>query len=320
MVSPEARIREAAEHLRSGGLVAFPTETVYGLGASALDDRAIARIFEAKERPRFNPLIVHVPDVEAAAAHVLLDERAHRLAAAFWPGPLTLVLPRRAGCRLSHLVSAGLDTVAIRVPAHPLALELLRASGLPLAAPSANRSGTISPTLAEHVHASLGDRVDRVLDGGPCAFGLESTVLDLSTPVATILRPGALGPEDLEAVLGTPVEVSAGHADGDAEASGAGLRSPGCLLRHYAPRTPVRLNADPGSLTAGEVLLGFGPVKGAALNLSPRGDLREAAANLFAALHALDTLGATGIAVSPVPAEGLGVAINDRLRRAATPP
>lgn len=311
----------AAACLAGGGLVAFPTETVYGLGANALDDTAIARIFEAKGRPRFNPLIVHVPDLASARDHVVFDQRALDLATAFWPGPLTLVLPRRADCRLSHLVGAGLPTCAVRVPAHPLALALLKTCGLPLAAPSANRSGTISPTLAAHVRASLRERVDLILDGGPCRLGLESTILDLSTPVATLLRPGALTRDLLENSLGQQVVILETSGQGEE----TGPRSPGRLQSHYAPRAKVRLNATGGPIQPGELRLGFGKEpfgkdqEDATINLSPTGDLREAAANLFAALYALDDMGARTIAVSPIPDTGLGQAINDRLRRAAAP-
>ncbi|GEO82506.1 L-threonylcarbamoyladenylate synthase [Pararhodospirillum oryzae] len=298
----------AARILAGGGLVAFPTETVYGLGANARDDKAVARIFEAKGRPRFNPLIVHLPDAGAVAACAVLDARARRLAEAFWPGPLTMVLPRRPDSGLGLLVSAGLDTVGVRVPAHPLARALLRAAALPVAAPSANLSGTVSPTTAAHVREGLGSRVDWILEGGPCQVGLESTIVDLTTAQPVLLRPGAITREALAQALGEPVL----HADaGDENAP----RSPGRLLRHYAPTTPVRLNAT--EARPGEVLLGFGPVDGATLNLSPAGDLVEAAANLFAMLRALDHEGARGIAVSPVPAHGLGEALNDRLRRAA---
>lgn len=302
-------IAAAAALLRAGRLVAFPTETVYGLGGAATDDTAVARIFEAKGRPSFNPLIVHVPDIAAAETCAVFDDRARAVAAAFWPGPLTLVLPRRDEAGLSRLVSAGLPSVALRVPAHPVAQALLRAAGVPVAAPSANRSGGISPTRAEHVIASLGDRVDMVVDGGPCAVGLESTVLDLTGPQAVLLRPGGITPAELEAVLGTP--VISGSDDP------AAPKSPGQLLSHYAPDRPVRLNAT--EARPGEALLGFGPAPGATLTLSESGDLVEAAARLFAALHALDDARFTGIAVMPVPDNGLGLAINDRLRRAAAP-
>lgn len=305
----KAAIAEAARLLRSGRLVAFPTETVYGLGADATDGKAVAAIYAAKDRPSFNPLIVHVPETEAAAALVAFDARARALAAAFWPGPLTLVLPRRPDCPIAHLASAGLDSLAVRVPAHPVALDLLRACGLPLAAPSANRSEEVSPTAAEHVAESLGDRVELILDGGPCRVGLESTVVDLTGPQATLLRPGGLAPEAVEAMVGP---LAAAGQEG-------APRSPGMLRRHYAPRLPLRMNACcPGD---GEALLAFGPApEGAAFNLSPSGDLTEAAANLFAMLRQLDRGAYTGIAVRPIPDEGLGRAINDRLRRAATKP
>lgn len=308
MLNPDL-IDRAAALLRAGRLVAFPTETVYGLGGAATDDTAVARIFEAKGRPSFNPLIVHLPDLAAAEACAVFDARARRLAAAFWPGPLTLVLPRRETAGLSRLVSAGLPSVALRVPAHPLALALLRATGLPVAAPSANRSGGISPTRAEHVAASLGARVDMILDGGPCSVGLESTVLDLTGPRAVLLRPGGVTPDQLAEGLGEPVAAGADDP--------AAPKSPGQLLSHYAPDRPVRLNADAAG--PGEALLGFGPVPAATLTLSATGNLVEAAANLFAFLHALDRAPFTGIAVMPIPEEGLGLAINDRLRRAAAP-
>lgn len=305
-----AAITDAAALLRSGQLVAFPTETVYGLGADAGSEAAVAAIFEAKGRPRFNPLIVHVPDIEAAARLIQVDERARALAERFWPGPLTLVLPRRADSRLSLLVSAGLDTVAVRAPDHPVARALLEACGLPVAAPSANASGRISPTTAADVAADLGDRVAMVLDGGPCRVGIESTVLDLSGPRPVVLRPGGVPEEALIPLVG-PLAASG--------ADGGPVRSPGMLRRHYAPARPLRLNAL--SAQPGEALLGFGPgFEGAALNLSPTGDLIEAAANLFAMLRALDRApGYRALAIAPIHAHGLGCAINDRLRRAATP-
>ncbi len=307
----DAGFRQAAETLQAGGLVAFPTETVYGLGADATSDRAVAGIFAAKKRPQFNPLIVHFRSTGGAAQEVVFDARAETVARQFWPGPLTLVLPRRRESSLSLLCSAGLQTQAVRVPAHPVAQRLLSEAGLPLAAPSANASGRISPTCADHVAQSLGTRVAVILDGGPCAVGLESTVLDLSVPQPTILRPGAVTAEDLEPVLG-PV-ADPGHD--------AAVKAPGMLLSHYAPAKPLRLAAD--SAGDDEALLAFGPQtpQGAmvTLNLSATGDLAEAAANLFAHLHALDTSGARAIAAMPVPDRGLGVAINDRLRRAAAP-
>lgn len=304
--TPEA-ITAAGRLLAAGRLVAFPTETVYGLGADAGSDAAVAGIFAAKRRPRFNPLIVHVPDIAAAESLALVDRRTRAVAARFWPGPLTLVLPRRAEAPLSLLASAGLDTVALRSPAHPVAQALLAAAGRPLAAPSANRSGEVSPTLAAHVDASLGDEVALILDGGACRVGVESTVLDLSGPRPAILRPGGVTREALEAVLG-PVAIV-----GDA----AVISSPGQMASHYAPGLPVR--PDALERRPGEALLGFGASPGADLNLSPSGDLAEAAANLFAMLRALDRPGFSAIAVTPVPERGLGVAINDRLRRAAAP-
>jgi L-threonylcarbamoyladenylate synthase len=303
-----AAIREAAELLRAGGLVAFPTETVYGLGGDATCDRAVAAIFEAKGRPSFNPLIAHVASAEQAAELVEVGLDAERLMRRFWPGPLTLVLPRRADSPVSLLASAGLDSVAVRMPDHPVALDLIRAAGRPLAAPSANRSGAVSPTAAHHVADCLGGRVSLILDGGSCRVGVESTVLDLSGDRPVLLRPGGLEVETLEAVLGMALP----HAAADSAAP----RSPGQLDSHYAPRLPVRLNAH--SAGPGEALLGFGPAE-ASLTLSPSGDLEEAAANLFAMLRALDRPEFSAIAVMPIPEYGLGLAINDRLRRAAAP-
>lgn len=299
-------LARAAALLAQGRLVAFPTETVYGLGADARDDRAVAGIFAAKGRPAFNPLIVHVTGVPAARDLVHWTPQADRLARALWPGALTLVLPLRDGAGISKLVTAGLETLALRCPAHPLAQRLLAAFGGPVAAPSANRSGQISPTRATHVGRSLGPRVDAILDGGACAVGVESTIVGLAgTPV--LLRPGGIPREALEAVLDAPLATRAESDD---------ISAPGQLLSHYAPAARVRLNAT--SWRPGEARLGFGPVD-CDLNLSPTGDLTEAAANLFDHLHRLDAGGATVIAVSPVPQHGLGVAINDRLVRAAAP-
>jgi L-threonylcarbamoyladenylate synthase len=301
----EGAIAEAAAMLRSGRLVAFPTETVYGLGANASDDKAVAAVFAAKGRPQFNPLIVHLPGVVAAMMLVRFDDRAQTLARKFWPGPLTLVLRRKDDCPISLLAGAGLDTLAVRVPAHPIAQQLLAAAGIPLAAPSANRSGAVSPTTADHVAGSLGAAVDLILDGGACRVGIESTVIDLSSDRPTLLRPGGIAAEEIEAVIG-PL---------GAAGKGGAPRSPGMMERHYATERPLRMNATDGR--PGEALLAFGP--GApqnALNLSAAGDLVEAAANLFAHLHALDRPGVTGIAVMPIPETGLGRAINDRLRRA----
>jgi L-threonylcarbamoyladenylate synthase len=295
----------AAAMLRKGGLVAFPTETVYGLGADARDDRAVAGIFAAKRRPSFNPLIVHVVDVAAAREVCRFDARAERLAGAFWPGALTLVLPLADGAGISPLVTAGLSTVAVRVPAHPVARALLRAFGGPLAAPSANPSGRISPTRAAHVSLGLAGQIDAVLDGGACGVGVESTIVGLDGP-ATLLRAGGIPVEEIEAVLGAPLSASTGDKP----------VAPGALASHYAPQGTIRLDALRAN--PGEVMLGFGPVV-CDLNLSESGDLTEAAANLFACLHRLDAMGAARIAVSPVPDTGLGRAINDRLRRAAAP-
>jgi L-threonylcarbamoyladenylate synthase len=314
------QVAEAARLLRAGELVAFPTETVYGLGADARNGRAVAAVFEAKGRPHFNPLICHFPDAEAAFAEVLADDRARALAAAFWPGPLTLVLPRRAECRIDLLAGAGLDTLAVRVPAHPLALEMLRAASIPVAGPSANRSGAVSPTTADHVLEGLSGRIAAVLDGGACDVGVESTVLDLAMGGAALLRPGGVPVEAIEAVIGPvsrPLPISAAEKTRT-------LRSPGMMLSHYAPALPVRLKA--ADVAAHEALLAFGPpLPGAGLvwQLSEGRDLREAAARLFAGLRWLDAegakLGLTRIAAMPIPEAGLGAAINDRLARAAAP-
>jgi L-threonylcarbamoyladenylate synthase len=310
--APEA-IARAAQLLRAGKLVAFPTETVYGLGGDATSDAAVAGIFAAKGRPRFNPLIVHVPDLTAAEAIAEFDARARDLARRFWPGPLTLVLRRRGTSGISLLACAGLDTVAIRVPAHPVAQALLRETGLPLAAPSANRSGHVSPTAAEHVAAELGDGVDLILDGGACPVGLESTVLDLSGATPRLLRPGGVTLEALAGLLG-PITTAASCPD-DAP------RAPGQLPSHYAPNLPLRMNAV--ATLPGEALLAFGepepPGFAEVLNLSKTGDLAEAAANLFTMLRRLDRPQFTRIAVMAIPEHGLGHAINDRLRRAAAP-
>jgi L-threonylcarbamoyladenylate synthase len=299
-----ATIARAAQALKGGRLVGFPTETVYGLGADACNGRAVAAIFAAKGRPRFNPLIVHVADQDEAARHGEFSGAARAMAASFWPGALTLVLPRRASSPLSELVSAGLDTVALRLPAHPVAAALIRQAGIPVAAPSANPSGRITATTAQHVAEGLGQKVDFILDAGPARLGLESTVIGFDRDRPVLLRPGAIARADIEAVVG-PL----GQA-------GADIRSPGQLQSHYAPHAPLRLNAREAK--TGEVLLGFGPAPQAALNLSPGGDLKEAAANLFAMLRALDSQNLP-IAVTPIPETELGEAINDRLRRAAAP-
>jgi L-threonylcarbamoyladenylate synthase len=305
-------IARAARLLCEGRLIAFPTETVYGLGGDATSDAAVAEIFAAKGRPRFNPLIVHVPGLAEAEGIAFFDERARRAAQQFWPGPLTLVLKRREDSKVSLLASAGLDTIAVRVPAQPVAQALLRETGRPLAAPSANRSGRISPTEAAHVETELGDRVALILDGGTCPVGVESTVLDLTGTTPCLLRPGGATLEALAELLGS---ITTGASEPGAP------RSPGQLASHYAPRLPLRTNAAAAML--GEALLAFGPEvpPGFAhvLNLSPSGDLAEAAANLFAMLRQLDRSEFTGIAVMPIPTRGLGRAINDRLHRAAAP-
>jgi L-threonylcarbamoyladenylate synthase len=305
-----AAIARAAALLRAGRLVAFPTETVYGLGGDATNDRAVAAIFAAKSRPRFNPLIVHVRDLAEGEALVVFNMRARHAAARFWPGPLTLVLPRQPGAGVSLLASAGLDTVAVRAPAHPVAQALLREAGRPIAAPSANRSGRVSPTEAAHVAEDLGDDVAMILDDGPTPVGLESTVLDLSGEAPALLRPGAVAFEALTELLG-PI----------APPGSALPKSPGMLPSHYAPRLPVRVAAT--DARPGEALLAFGPNAppgfAEVLWLSRSGDLAETAANLFAMLRRLDRPSFTGIAVMPIPEHGLGRAINDRLRRAAAP-
>ena len=306
----EQAIARAAQLLRDGELVAFPTETVYGLGADATNDQAVARIFAAKGRPQFNPLIVHVVRRSAAEALAVFDARAREAARRFWPGPLTLVLRRREGSGLSPLVSAGLDTVALRNPIHGVDRDLLMATGKPIAAPSANRSGRISPTTAADVAAELGERVALILDSGPCPIGIESTVLDLSGPTPVLLRPGAVTLQQLIDLLGA-VETP--------QADAAAPRAPGSLPSHYAPDLPLRLNAR--EARPGEALLAFGPEAPPGFAevawLSRTGDLAEAAANLFALLRRLDRPEFTGIAVMPIPERGLGQAINDRLRRAA---
>lgn len=311
----QTAILEAGRLIRSGALVAFPTETVYGLGADATNGRAVAAIFEAKGRPRFNPLIVHVPDLAAAERIAVVTRAARGLAEAFWPGPLTLVLKRRPEAGVSDLVSAGLETIAVRVPAQPVAQALLAAAARPLAAPSANRSGRVSPTTAPHVNDDLGGKVGMILDGGATQHGLESTVVDATEDGRVVLlRPGAVPRAAIEAVLGGPLAEGPAHDD-------AHPASPGQLASHYAPNAALRLGAR--DVRAGEGLLAFGPdapaTDGPSINLSPRGDLTEAAAALFAALRDLDRTGVATIAVMPIPDHGLGEAINDRLRRAAAP-
>ena len=306
-------IRDAARIINDGGLVAMPTETVYGLAADATNDKAVAKIFEAKGRPQFNPLIIHVAGVNMAKRYVDVSPLSERLMAAFWPGPLTLVLPRKKDSEISFLVSAGLNTIGVRMPKHDLAQALIKAADRPLAAPSANRSGAISPTRAEHVKDGLGARVDMILDGGPCPVGVESTIVKIDGEAVTLLRPGGIAREEIEQLIGKPLAAAQGKVE-----------APGMMTSHYAPDAKMRLNAR--EQKDGEAFLGFGGIAGsgpAALNLSERGDLAEAAANLFAYLRALDRLAATHglqtIAVAPLPMTGLGEAINDRLARAAAP-
>ena len=309
----------AARVLAAGGLVAFPTETVYGLGADAGNGEAIARLYEAKGRPAFNPLIAHVADLAFAPRIARFDINAQRLASAFWPGPLTLVLPKVPGCRVAELAVAGLDTIAVRSPSHPTARAILAAFGGPIVAPSANRSGHVSPTTAMHVVEDLGGRVDLIVDGGATPMGLESTIVAcLGEP--TLLRPGALPRADIERIVALRVPAPVAGPSQDADELPI---APGQLASHYAPHARLRLNAR--IVERGEALLAFGPAPvagadaAATLNLSERGDLIEAAANLFAHLRALDAAGAATIAVAPIPNEGLGEAINDRLARPAAP-
>ena len=312
LISPATprAISRAAGLLKASQLVAFPTETVYGLGGDATNERAVAEIFAAKGRPRFNPLIVHVPGLAEAEALAIFDDRAREVVARFWPGPLTLVLRRRSDSGLSLLGSAGLDTIALRAPAHEVAQALLRETGRPIAAPSANRSGRVSPTEAAHVAEEIGDRVFLILDGGRTPVGLESTVLDLSAEAPALLRPGGVTSEQLTALLGPIAALTKGS-----------LKSPGMLASHYAPSLPLRLEADRAQ--PGDALLAFGPEAppgfAEVLWLSRSGDLAEAAANLFAMLRRIDRPPFTGIAVMPIPEHGLGRAINDRLRRATAP-
>ena len=323
LTADTAAIAAAAACLARGGLVAFPTETVYGLGADAGNAAAIARLYQAKGRPAFNPLIAHVADLDAARRIGHFDATAERLAKAFWPGPLTLVLPKAAECRVADLATAGLDTVAIRVPAHPVAQALLHRFGGPVVAPSANRSGHVSPTTAAHVQGDLDGRIDLILDGGAVHVGVESTILGCFGP-SVLLRPGGVPREAIEAVLGEPLARPLADADGDENKPKNQPLAPGMLASHYAPAASVRLDAS--SVAPGEALLAFGQhalpgaeQAAAVMNLSPSGDLAEAATHLFGYLRALDAKGARAIAVMPIPHQGLGEAINDRLRRAAAP-
>lgn len=299
-------LQKAVKILQAGGLVAFPTETVYGLGAVSTNDKAVASIYELKGRPSFNPLIAHVDSPKMAEKYVDVTPIARQLMDAFWPGPLTLVLKRKADCPISYLASAGLDTLAVRMPNNPIALKLITGTGIPIVAPSANPSGRISPTTAEHVATSFGEKAPMILDGGPCTVGVESTVLLVTDKTPVMLRYGGLSVDDIEALIGPIVRP---EKDPDAP------QSPGQMKSHYAPAIPLRMNAleaDPG-----EALLGFGPAPKAVLNLSEKEDLKEAAANLFSMMRQLDNGKYTGIAVMPIPMRGLGYAINDRLKRAS---
>jgi L-threonylcarbamoyladenylate synthase len=331
-------VKDAKSVLAAGGLVAFPTETVYGLGADATDDKAVATLFAVKERPSFNPLIAHVVDLAAARHLAIFNDVAVRLAHAFWPGPLTLVLPKAAHCPVGLLATAGLDTIAVRVPSHPVAQQILAAFGKPVVAPSANRSGNVSPTTAQHVLHDLRDRIELLVNDGPAPLGIESTIIACISGTV-LLRPGAIDRAAIEKTLGATIAPPAADAHGhrphgghrhDGKSGAATAASapaplaPGMLASHYAPHTPLRMNA--AEVAPGEALLAFGPQapagadKAAAmLNLSERGDLVEAAANLFAHLRSLDTEQATAIAVVPIPERGVGEAINDRLRHAAAP-
>ena len=306
----EKNLQQAAETIKNGGLVAFPTDTVYGLGANVYDGKAVASIFEAKGRPTFDPLISHIAEIDFLKEYAATDERVIDLAKHFWPGPLTFVLKRKDNISSLDLVCSGLPNIAVRMPNHQLALRLIKASGVPIAAPSANRFKCISPTTAQHVQESLGDKVDMILDGGPCKIGVETTIIDLTTPHMVMLRAGGLSKEELEEYTGEKVYIS--HGDPNKPSA------PGQLLKHYAPRMPMRINVSEGDVKEDEFFIGFGKVKKANLNLSPSGNLNEAAANLFAYMRIAETHGEyKGIAMSPIPQTGLGLAINDRIRRAS---
>jgi L-threonylcarbamoyladenylate synthase len=315
-------VKDARSVLAAGGLVAFPTETVYGVGADATNDKAVAKLYAVKERPSFNPLIAHVADLAAATRLAVFDDAALHLARAFWPGPLTLVLPKAAHCPVGLLATAGLDTIAVRVPSHPVAREILAAFAKPVVAPSANRSGKVSPTTAQHVLHDLRDRIDLLINDGPAPLGIESTIVACLDGVV-LLRPGAIDRDAIETVLGTAIAAPAAHHKRNRKGAPAQM-APGMLASHYAPATPLRINAK--DIAPGEALLAFGAdlppgaeAAAAMLNLSARGDLVEAAANLFSHLRSLDTEAAKAIAVAPIPERGIGEAINDRLRHAAAP-
>ena len=306
----EKNLQQAAETIKNGGLVAFPTDTVYGLGANVYDGKAVASIFEAKGRPTFDPLISHIAEIDFLKEYAATDERVMDLAKHFWPGPLTFVLKRKDNISSLDLVCSGLPNIAVRMPNHQLALRLIKAAGVPIAAPSANRFKCISPTTAQHVQESLGNKVDMILDGGPCKIGVETTIIDLTTPQIVMLRAGGLSKEELEDYTGEKVYIS--HGDPNKPSA------PGQLLKHYAPRMPMRINVSEDDVKEDEFFIGFGKVKKANLNLSPSGDLNEAATNLFAYMREAETHQEyKGIAMSPIPQTGLGLAINDRIRRAS---
>ena len=305
-----ANLAKAAETIRSGGLVAFPTDTVYGLGANVYDAKAVASIFAAKGRPSFDPLISHLADIDFLPEYARTDDRVMALARRFWPGPLTFVLKRKEQNPALDLVCSGLPNIAVRMPNHPVALKLIKTAGVPIAAPSANKFKCISPTTAQHVAESLGNKVDMILNGGPCKIGVETTIIDLTTPHIVMLRAGGLSKEELESYTGEKIYLS--HGDPNKPSA------PGQLLKHYAPKIPMRINVTEDEVRPDEFFIGFGPVKNARLNLSPDGNLSEAAANLFAFMREAETHGEyNGIAMSPIPQTGLGLAINDRIRRAA---
>ena len=303
-------IARAAEIIKNGGLVSFPTDTVYGLGANVYNAAAVADIFKAKERPLFDPLISHIADIDFLSEYACTDERAITLAKHFWPGPLTFVLRRKDNNPAIDLACAGLNSIAVRMPNHPVALELIRQSGVPIVAPSANRFKTVSPTTAQHVQDSLGNKVDMILDGGACTIGVETTIIDLTGKHIVILRAGGMAKEELEAFTGEKIYLS--HDNPELP------KAPGQLLKHYAPRMPLRINVADHDVREDEFFIGFGKVRGARLNLSPSGNLCEAAANLFAYLREAEKHDEyKGIAMSPIPENGLGLAINDRIRRAS---
>ena len=304
----QENINKAAETIKNGGLVAMPTETVYGLGAHVYDAQAVASIFEAKQRPFFDPLISHIAEADFLKTYAQTDERVMALAKKFWPGPLTMILKRKDNNSAIDLACSGLPNIAVRMPAHPVALELIRQSGVPIVAPSANKFKSISPTTAEHVRESLGEKVNMILDGGACKVGVESTIIDVTGKQVVILRAGGTSKEDLSCFLNEEVLLSDGTPDKPS--------APGQLLKHYAPGRPLRINAT--TRQPGEFFIGFGNIKDTDLNLSPKGDLCEAAGNLFAFLRLADKQeGYQSLAISPIPEQGLGLAINDRIKRAS---